>query len=221
MKGYGQFCPVAKATEVLGERWTFLVIRELFAGSKSFNDIRRGVPLMSPSLLSTRLKTLEEAEIVERQESDDGITYGLSTAGRELGPIIMRLGRWGKRWAPSEFDGKDLDPRLLMWDLHRRIVTTKFPSKRTVLYFEYTDCPASMRRYWLVVEKGSVDICLKDPGHEVDLSVVTDIRTMAHVWMGDIAVAAAQRKKLMQVTGLSSLKRDLGSWLGLSVFAGS
>ncbi len=220
MKGYGQFCPVAKASEVIGERWTALIIRELICGDASFNDIRKGVPLMSPSLLSKRLKTLESTGVIERHESTSGVSYSLTEAGEELRPIIMKLGAWGQRWARSDMSRKDLDPSLLMWDMHRRIDTSVFPKSRTVLLFEFTDYTSKMRRWWLVVHKGEVDICLKDPGHDVDMHVVTSLRTMAEIWMGDISVNKARNDDRLTVHGPTALKRSMSSWLGLSVFAG-
>ena len=135
MKQYGQFCPVAKALEVLGERWTLLIVRELLVDDYSFNEIRRGVPLMSPSLLSSRLKMLEESGIIAKCVDSDATRYRLTDAGRELQPIVMQMGNWGQRWAPSDYSARDLDPRLLMWDIHRRIDTRMLPKGRTVLHF--------------------------------------------------------------------------------------
>ena len=220
MKEYGQFCPVAKASEILGERWTFLVIRELISGSQNFNQIRRGVPLMSPSLLSSRLRAMEDAKIIERVKDKNGVHYNLTEAGSELQPIIMGLGLWGQRWAPSQYTDSDLpDPCLLMWDVHRRIDTTSFPSQRTVLYFEFSGCPSNVSRWWLIVLDRNVDICMKDPGHEVDLYLYADMGTMARIWMGDISPLAAQREKHLKVICSAPLKRTLSKWLGLSVFA--
>lgn len=220
MKGYGQFCPVAKASEVLGERWTFLIIRELLSDSQTFNQIRRGVPKISPSLLSSRLKALEDAGIINREESEHGVCYELTQAGCELQPIIVGLGLWGQRWAPSDYQKNDLsDPCLLMWDVHRRIDTSFFPAERTVLYFEFKDCPANVRRWWLMIAGGKVDICLKDPGQEVDLHFYADMATMAKIWMGDISILTAQREKKLEILGASQLKRNIGKWLKLSVFA--
>ena len=138
MSGYGQFCPIAKASEILGERWTHLIIRELGAGSETFNDLRKGLPLISPSLLSSRLKSLEAAGVVARTETDNGIRYTLSEAGRELKPIILQVGIWGHRWARSKLTPEELDPSLLMWDIHRTINTEYFGADRKVLYFEFS-----------------------------------------------------------------------------------
>ena len=173
MQGYGQFCPVAKATEILGERWTPLIIRELLVDPQSFNTLRKGVPLMSPSLLSSRLKTLEAAGIISRDKTGRGVIYTLTDAGEELRPIVEQLGVWGQRWARSDMSKKDLDPSLLMWDMHRNIDTAYFGDDRKVLRFEYVDYPVKMRLWWLIVTGTNVDICLKDPGHDVDLFIQT------------------------------------------------
>jgi len=220
MKGYGQFCPVAKATEVLGERWTPLIIRELLSAPQSFNNLRRGVPLMSPSLLSSRLKSLEAAGVVDRNKTGNGILYSLTEAGEELRPIVEQLGVWGQRWARSDMSRKDLDPSLLMWDMHRRIDTRYFPAERRVLRFEFADYPAQQRLFWLVIEEGDVDICIKDPGHAVDLYVRTTLKTMTHIWLGDLTVAKARRDQMLKLEGEAALKKTIGSWIGLSTLAG-
>lgn len=220
MKGYGQFCPIAKASEVLGERWTHLVIRELSAGSEAFNDLRRGLPLMSPSLLSQRLKSLAAAGVVQRTESGKGVRYTLTEAGRELKPIILAMGTWGQRWARGKVQKDDLDPSMLMWDIHRTMNAKYFGAKRHVLLFEFTDYTSKKRRWWLVIESGEVDVCMKDPGHESDLHLVTDIRTLTGVWMGDIGLGQAIRSNLLRITGSPRLKRDIATWLGANYFSG-
>jgi DNA-binding HxlR family transcriptional regulator len=220
MKGYGQFCPVAKATEVLGEKWTPLIIRELLSDDQSFNTLRKGVPLMSPSLLSSRLKSLEAAGVIDRLKTGAGVMYSLTPAGEELRPIVEALGVWGQRWARSDLSKDDLDPSLLMWDMHRRIDTSYFPEGRTVLRFEYVDYPAKMRLWWLVISDEGVDICLKDPGYEVDLFVQTRLKTMTQIWIGDISVQKARREKLLKLSGNSKLGKSMPSWLGRSLLAG-
>jgi len=219
MKGYGQFCPIAKASEVLGERWTHLVIRELGAGSEAFNDLRKGLPLMSPSLLSARLKSLEAAGVVRRSETDRGVRYTLTEAGRELKPIILAVGTWGRRWVSSNLNQDDLDPALLMWDIHRTMNAEYFGAERKVVLFEFSDYTSKFRRWWLVVQDGEVDVCMKDPGHEVDLQVLTDVRTLTGIWMGDITVGQAIRSRLLRLTGPAKLKRDISKWLGTNYFA--
>ncbi|MDY6978423.1 MAG: helix-turn-helix domain-containing protein [Pseudomonadota bacterium] len=223
MKGYGQFCPIAKASEVLGERWTNLIIRELGNGSDSFNDLRKGLPLISPSLLSTRLKSLERAGIVQRQESAQHVSYRLTRSGRELFPIILKLGEWGHRWVRSDMSQDDLDPSLLMWDIHRNIDLEYFndlpPGQRQVVLFEFTDYQTRYHRWWLVITPGEVDVCLKDPGYDVALRIVTDTRTLAHYWMGDISMSQIKREQRIQLDGKARLKKDITSWLGRSYFS--
>ena len=219
MKGYGQFCPIAKASEVLSERWTLLVIRELGAGSEAFNDLRRGLPLMSPSLLSARLKSLEAAGVVLRTESDKGVRYTLTDAGRELKPIILAMGTWGHRWTRSKLEKQDLDPSMLMWDIHRTMNVEYFGKQRTVLLFEFDDYKTKFRRWWLVVGDGEVDVCIKDPGHEVDLQVITDVKTLTGIWMGDIGLSQAIRTRRLRMMGPGTLKRHISTWLGTNYFA--
>ena len=219
MQGYGQFCPVAKATEVLGERWTPLIIRELLCDPQSFTTLRKGVPLMSPSLLSSRLKTLEAAGVIRREKTGRGIIYSLTGAGEELRPIIEQLGVWGQRWVRSDMSKKDLDPSLLMWDMHRNIDTSVFGDGRRVLRFEYYDYPAKMRLWWLVITDGEVDICLKDPGHEVDLYVRCRLESMTRIWVGDLTVTRARREGLLEVRGNSELNRKMAAWIGRSSLA--
>ena len=219
MKGYGQFCPVAKATEVVGEKWTPLIIRELITDDQSFNNLRKGVPLMSPSLLSSRLKSLERSGVIERNKSDKGVIYSLTEAGEELGPIIEQLGVWGQRWVRSDMSKKDLDPSLLMWDAHRRIDTSHFPDERTVLRFEFVDYPSKLRLWWLVVTSDGVDICLKDPGHEVNLFIQSTLKTMTQIWVGDLSINKARRDKLLHLTGETALRNSMSSWIGRSSLA--
>jgi DNA-binding HxlR family transcriptional regulator len=220
---YGQFCPVAKAAEIVAERWTPLVLRELMCGSQRFNDLRRGLPLMSPSLLSQRLRELESAGILERQRSGTGKgwTYHLTEAGRELRPVVETLGRWGHRWVAQELARDDLDPSLLMWDVHRRIDLSAVPVTRAVVRFELTGAKRGMRRWWLVMDgaRGEVDVCLKDPGFEVDLSVSSSLRTMVDVWLGYTPVRQAVTRGEVTLEGRRDLVRTFPKWIGCSVFA--
>lgn len=219
MRGYGQFCPIAKASEVLGERWTHLVIRELSLGSDSFNDLRKGLPLMSPSLLSSRLKSLEEAGIVQRQSRGSHVRYLLTKAGDELVPIILQLGTWGHRWVRSDLSSADLDPGLLVWDIHRTLKADFFTAERTVIRIEFTDMASSKRFWWLVIRDGDVDVCLKDPGFDVDLTISSDLKTLTAVWMGDTTILKAMRENQVQVAGSPNLRKTISGWLGTSHFA--
>src|SRR5688572_17153496 len=155
MKSYGQFCPLAKAAEVFAERWTPLVLRELFCGSVHFNDLRRGVPLMSPSLLSRRLKELETAGIVScSRGTGRSSEYHLTEAGRALWPVVEQLGVWGKRWTRAHIEKHELDAGLLMWDVRRNVNLELFCERRTVLKFEFKGTSSGKRLWWLVVEDG-------------------------------------------------------------------
>jgi DNA-binding HxlR family transcriptional regulator len=219
MAVYGQFCPVSKAMELLDERWTMLVVRELLMGSRHFNELRRGVPRMSPALLSTRLRTLVRAGIVERQETAGRVTYTLTEAGEELRPIVTALGEWGTRWMPDLGDA-DLDPHLLMWDMHRNVDLEAVPAGRTVLGFTFTDVSGRGRHWWLVIDPAGVDICDVDPGHPVAATVETDLRTLTEIWRGDLDWAAALRDGALAVRGPAPVARALPRWLKLSAFAG-
>lgn len=220
---YRQFCPVAMAAEILCTRWTVVLLRELIAGSTRFNDLRRGVPRMSPALLSQRLKDLEAAGIVARiaSASDRGaFEYQLTAAGRELRPIVEAFGIWGQRRIDAELSLQHLDVQLLMWDMHRNLNTTPMPVRRSVVQFAYPKLPAAQRLWWLIVEpKEGVDLCSVDPGFDVDLYVSVDLRTMTSIWMGLDTVRAAVASSRMMLTGNRQLASAMQSWLGLSPFA--
>lgn len=220
MKGYGQFCPVAKAAEIVGERWTPLILRELICGSARFNEIHRGVPLMSPSLLSQRLKALERAGVVERREGDGRIArYILTPAGLELKPLIEALGVWGRRWVRGQLHEDDLDPDLLMWDIQRRINLDSFPLARTCVRFDFAGASRGKTRWWLLGSSEGVELCLTDPGFEVDLYVTTDVRTLTRIWCGDTPLARALDEGRIEMHGPKPLRAAFPSWLRLSVFA--
>lgn len=220
-KGYGQYCPVAKAAEILAERWTPLVVRELLHGSHRFNDLRRGLPLMSASLLSQRLKELEWAGVVERRKAPDerGFHYYPTEAGEALRPIIEALGVWGLRFVRSNFEHQDLDPRLLMWDMRRCIRPDRLPAGRLVIRFEFPDQAATKRRWWLLKDRDDLDLCPQDPGFEVNLTVSADLRTMTRIWMGDLAIADALRVGTLTLEGSTALRLSFPDWIGLSIFA--
>lgn len=220
---YKQFCPVAMASEILCTRWTVVLLRELMAGSTRFNDLRRGVPRMSPALLSLRLKELEQAGIVTRvvSRAEPGLReYHLTRSGRELEPIVTAFGVWGQRWVQSELSLENLDAHLLMWDMRRNINPTPMPKRRSTIQFIYSDVPAAQRAWWLIVTPGEgADLCSVDPGYDVDLYVSCDLRTMTAIWMGLDNVRAALREERMKLTGDRKLGADMQTWLGLSPFA--
>lgn len=220
-KRYGQFCPVAKTAEILGERWTLLIIRELVCGGERFNEIRRGMPLISPTLLAQRLRGLEDAGLVHREPAPDGRgwAYRLTEAGRELRPLVELAGHWGQRYLGHRIDAQDLDAGVLMWDMRRRLQVERFPMSWAVLQFDYPDAPRKMRHWWLLVEGTEVDLCMENPGFEPDLYVVCELRIMIEVWMGKLSVARAIRNDALKLHGSRILIRSIGTWLGLSMFA--
>jgi DNA-binding HxlR family transcriptional regulator len=218
---YRQFCPVAMAAEVLCTRWTIVLLRELGAGSTRFNDLRRGVPRMSPALLSQRLKDLQAAGVVAKVAGPSGVVeYRLTEAGRELQPIVEAFGIWGQRRVEAEVSLENLDVQLLMWDMHRGLNTTPMPKRRVVIQFIYSDLPANQRNAWLLVDpEAGVDLCAADPGFDVDLYVSVDLRTMTAIWMGYQTVRQALAGQKMILTGDDDLAKDMQAWLGLSPFA--
>jgi DNA-binding HxlR family transcriptional regulator len=220
---YKQFCPVAMAAEILCTRWTVVLLRELVAGSTRFNELRRGVPRMSPALLSQRLKDLETAGIVARTPStaDPGLfEYQLTVAGRELGPIVEAFGVWGQRRIEADLSLQHLDVQLLMWDMRRNLNTTPMPRSRNVVQFLYPELTAGQRSWWLIVDpEEGVDLCSIDPGFDVELYVSVDLRSMTAIWMGLDTVRAAVGSKRMILTGNQKLAAAMQTWLGLSPFA--
>ena len=219
--GYQQFCPVAMAAELLCTRWTVVLLREMIAGSTRFNDLRRGVPRMSPTLLSQRLKELEAAGIIERKglRSERGVfEYHLTESGKDLRPVIEAMGFWGQRWVEASLSLRNLDPSLLMWDMRRNLNPSPLPDRRTVIQFLYSELPPSKRHWWLVVEPpGHVDLCSSDPGFNVDLQVSTDLRTMTAIWMG-ITTVEKERANIALI-GARDIAGKMQTWLGLSPFA--
>lgn len=221
MKAYGQYCPVAKGAEVFAERWTPLVLRTLLCGSRHFNDVHRGVPLMSRTLLSNRLKQLESLGIIRRRRGPRGPEYLLTESGREFAPIVRKLGEWGQRWARTKFDRDDLDVGVLMWDLSHGVDAQAFGSRRLAIRFDFTDVPAPKRTWWFVNDNGLVDLCPTDPGFDVSLYVSADLRSMTRVWMGDLDLAEAIGKRRITLDGPREICKRFPRWLKLSSFARS
>jgi DNA-binding HxlR family transcriptional regulator len=220
MKGYGSYCPIAKAAEILTERWTLLVIRDLLLGARHFNDLRLSIPLVPPATLSKRLKALQDAGVIERVASTGrgSWEYRLTEAGEELKPFLDLAGAWGQRWVRSQLLRQELHPGTLMWDIHRFIKAECLPAKQTVIYFEFADL-RRMKRWWLVIEQGEVDVCLDDPGRDVDLSVYTDLRTLTEIFMGDLPLMLAKSSDRITLVGSSELTNSMPRWFGLMPFA--
>jgi DNA-binding HxlR family transcriptional regulator len=211
---YGSFCPVSKAAEVLCERWSILIIRELLSGSTRFTELRRGLPTCPPATLSKRLKMLERAGVVDRIDTRGTVTYRPTAAGEELLPIVLAMGTWGQRWVRSSYVDDDLDADELLWDVRRHLDPGGLDRDRCVVRLD-VDLPDKSRKpYWLVVDGGTVDLCDVDPLHDVDVTVGAHIRTLTQIWMGDVTYAAAARDGAVVASGPRGLVRRLPAWFG-------
>jgi DNA-binding HxlR family transcriptional regulator len=199
--------------ELLDERWTMLVVRELLLGSMHFNELRRGVPKMSPALLSKRLKSLTRAGVVERVDVDGRSSYTLTQSGQELGQVVDALGRWGVRWI-GELGEQDLDPHLLMWDMRRTISTAAWPRTRTTVAFHLDGVSPKAARWWLVVADGDADVCDFDPGYDVDGTVASSLLTLTKIWRGDVDWSHALQQGSVAVSGPSDVRRAIPGWIG-------
>jgi len=217
---YGQFCPISKAAEILGEKWTILIIRELIMGATRFNELQRGLTLISPSLLSKRLDTLAEQGLVLKKKipGQKGYEYFATESCQELMPIIVGMGEWGMRWARSSLTEKDYDVELLMLYLKRSIVPEKLVATETVIRFKFTDIK-EYPDWWIVVQGNDLDICVKDPGRDVDVYFTSSVKTLADIWMGDSSYRKAQQQGDMKIVGDSQLTRNITSWMANSIFA--
>lgn len=213
MKSYGQFCPLAQATQLLCERWTLILVRELIAGSTRFSDLQKGVPLMSPTLLSTRLKHLIKSGVVELSGSKGNPAYHLTQAGEELRPVVELLGVWGHRWAQSDLNDGDLDAGLLMWDMRRSVDPSIFPGHRVVVQFEYPDAPRGAGNWWLISANGEVDLCLKDPGYDVDILIKCSLKVMTEIWICETSFNESAAKGDVLIMGHPELTGKLQGWL--------
>jgi DNA-binding HxlR family transcriptional regulator len=221
MLDYGQYCPVAKAAEVLGEKWALLVIRELLKGRSRFTELQHGLSRISPTMLTKRLNELCDAGLVARKRirGQRGHEYFLTTAGRELDPIVRQLGVWGMRWVRGRMSDADLDVYLLMNGIQQRIDPNDFVGRETVLRFELTNVE-DYRLWWLVVDQDDVDLCTDDPGKEVDVYLATDLRTLTEIWMGDASINAVRHDGRLKVSGPSALLASMRTWFPLSPYAG-
>lgn len=219
-QSYGQYCPFALAVELLCQRWTMLVVSRLIDGCSRFNEIRRGVPQISPSLLSKRLSELERAGLIETRKaaSGSGREYLLTEAGRDLEPIIDSLAVWGQQWARDMVD-EDLDPAFLVWSMHLRLDTDAMPDGRTVVEFEFTGAPSDLSRFWLVQRDDEVEMCLKDPGLDVDLAVRSDLRLFVEAWRGFRDLRREIRAGRIELHGPRGLRKAFPRWLRLSALA--
>lgn len=218
---YRQFCPVAKAAEVLGERWTILIIRELLMGTTRFSDFQRALSQISPTLLTKRLNQLQDCGLVIRKKLPEQrrTEYHLAPAGRELLPVVAGLGEWGMKWARGQMSDDELDVELLMHDFSRRIDGTQLPGGRNVIKFVFNGL-AKFAHWWIVLEeKGERELCVINPGKEVDVQLRSDLRTMTEIWAGDTLIPAAKKDGRLQLSGNPALIRTLSSWLRIGTFA--
>ena len=199
MSRYGQYCPITRSLEILGDRWTLLIVRDLLVGARRFNEIARGLPGMSRAILSKRLDQLERADLVRRTEEG----YEPTQACQELMPIIFGLAEWGARWAFAPPREDELDPTVLMWWIRGGIDPEPFGERRVVLHVVLRE--ARRTRFWFVIEPHDVSLCFTDPGHEVDLLLESDLSVLYQVWEGVFELRSAMREGLVRVTGRREL----------------
>ena len=221
MKSYGQFCPVAKAAEIFCERWTALILRDLAAGAQRFAELRRGVPLMSPTLPSRRLRQLEAEGILERRLSraGRGFTYHLTRGGQEFAPIVQALGVWGQRWSRRDLARNEVDLGLLIWAMERSVRGDALGPGRAVVQVEFTDQPVARRRWWFLHEEGGTQLCFEDPGFDVDVYLSATLPDMIRIVRGDLKLGAALEQERLEVTCAGGLRRRLPAWFNLSPLA--
>jgi DNA-binding HxlR family transcriptional regulator len=219
MPDYGSFCPVSLATEAVADRWTPLIIRELILGNTRFNDIARGLPGISRSLLVQRLKHLERRGIIEvwPLPNGRGSEYRLTPAGKDLEPILIALGRWAVHWLYDNLDPTDINPETLMWWMHRRVNLARLPTRRIVVLFDHT---APQRRHiWLLADRSEVSVCLVDPGFQVDAIVKCPTPVLAEIFSGTRAWTDAVHSGAIEVAGTRAVIDALPRWFLWSPWA--
>lgn len=214
---YGQFCPVAKSAEVLGNSWALLIVRELLLGSNRFSKLQRGMPRISPTVLNTRLKELEAHGVITKRaiSGQRGHEYHLTPAGKELAPVIESLVVWGMRWARDALESDEMDVAFLMFDVERNIVADALPGGESVLCFQFTDL-AEYQRWWIVCDGQTRDLCYQDPGKDVTAYVTSTSHDLVGVWMGDIPIADALSDERVMVLGDAGVCRQFRRWFPLS-----
>lgn len=221
MEKYCQFCPVAKAAEILCEKWVILVLREFMMGSTRFGQLRRGLPKISPSILSRRLKTLEEQEIIVRckKPESNSYEYHLTESGEELRPIVLGFGTWGHKWAKNKINNEDLDAGFLLWDMRRRLNIKYFQNKRIVIHIEFSEQSSRDRYWWMVIDNNEIDLCFEDTGHEPDITIITTLETMINIWLGYDKLKTMKNNGKMKIFGSKEHVNNVSQWIGKSTFA--
>ncbi|HEV8364924.1 MAG TPA: helix-turn-helix domain-containing protein [Gemmatimonadaceae bacterium] len=218
MRTYGQYCPIARGAEIFAERWTPLIIRNLYLGCEKFSEILEGAPGLSRTLLSQRLKQLERLGIVEWAEKTDarGHHYKLTSAGQDLFAVCKSLGEWGARWL--EIAPENLDPFVALWSMCNALRRDRLPDRRVVIRFEFTGRPRR-ERYWLLIEHGETEICKTSPGLDEDLCITAQAEAFVRWHAGQLTWAQATRGDRIQLEGLPSLVRAFPTWNARSMFA--
>ena len=218
---YDQFCPISKAMDVLGERWTLLIIRELLTGGTRFSELQRGLGAISPSLLTKRLHQLEDEGLIVKRRipGQRGFEYFPTEACEELFPAIEAIGIWGMRWARHQMADNDYDIQLLMTHLERSVQVDKLVGRETVIRFQFDDI-TEHSSWWIVVEDNDVDVCIHDPGKEVDVYFNTSLKKMCQLWMGECSYKQAIADEELSLVGVPALTKKVESWLKPSIFAG-
>jgi DNA-binding HxlR family transcriptional regulator len=219
MYKYGQYCPIARASEILGDRWTLLIVRDLLLGKRHFNDLERGLPGISRALLAERLRRLQKMGVIEKHPLGRGrkTEYYLTQAGEELQSVVDVLTVWGARWAFGEPEEEELDPVLLMWWMRDRVCVDQLPQERVVVQFDFRG--AKKETFWLVLAVEDVSVCLTHPGFEIDVLVTADLSTLYQVWLGRIRYADALRARKVEVEAIPSLARNFPHWFAWSPVA--
>jgi len=216
MAGYGQFCPVARASEIFAERWTPLILRELLAGHHHFSEILKGLHRISPSLLGQRLRSLERVAVIEARPNPTGrgSTYHLTQAGSDLAQLVAALGIWGQNWL--DLQPEHLDSDILMWAILSHLHVDKLPPQRRVVRFEFR---GEKKRYWLILKRDDPDICYSDPGYGDDVVIRTDLEAITRIYLGQLSLADARRCQLLEIEGPRELTRGVDEWFPVSGFA--
>lgn len=221
LRGYGQFCPVAMTSQILTARWTPLILRELLCGSTRFGDLRKGLPRISQSLLTRRLEELNDSNIIIKSPlSSGGYEYQLTKAGEKLRPIIEMMGIWGAENLMHNLTQNERDPDLLFWDIRRTVDSSMIDTKnRFVTQFDVSGLSRTKRFRWLVSNNGDTDLCYRDPGYEVNLTVYASLKALVDVWVGVQTLNRALSKNEIRLEGSIKDKVFFKKWFVLSPFA--